>query len=236
MSGFFRFLWRLNAVLAFAALAAVIVFFTLFSKERIKQPLLNYFVPPPPIAKVLPKPDYAYVLEPDLVIGASTDHDDFELYRLMRWGKIKGKPVTPEAAATVNILVTEKKTNTSKWLFTGFDQVIVGQDAMLTGRWYTREPEIDDDVPLHLMVLRIVKADTNGDGVVNAEDRQSLLACRFEGGEPEEFLAADQIWFTSQKGKTYTVAYRDKGKGFFATYSLPDFKLVSQTSIPGMPN
>jgi hypothetical protein len=235
MSGFFRFLWRLNAVLAFAALLVGIAFMTLFSKERIHQPLLNYFIPPP-VQTVKVLPTYSYVLEPDLIVGGSTDTDDFELFRLVRWGKIKGKPVTPEAAATVNILVSDKKKNSKTWLFKGFNRAIIGQEAMLTGRWYYREPEIDEDMPVHLIVLKVVDADTNGDGALNGDDRQALYVCRFEGGEPEKILEADQIWQDNQKGKTFFVSYRETGKAYFATYSLPDFKLVSQDEIPDMPN
>lgn len=236
MSGFFRFLWRLNAVLAFVALLAAIVFLTLFSKERIKQPLLNYFIPPPLAQIVKPVPTYSYVLEPDLVIGGTTAAEDFDLYRLVRWGKINGKPVTPEAAATVNMLVKDKKTNSNKWLFKGFNRVIIGQEPLLTGRWYYHEPVIDEDVPVHLLVVRVVEADTNGDGAFTADDRQTMYVCRFEGGEPEKVLSADQIWFTNQTGKEFLVAYRDKGAAYFATYSLPEFKLLSQTPIEGMPN
>lgn len=235
MSGFFRFLWRVNAVLAFLALLTGIVFMTLFSKERIKQPLLDYIIPPPVQAvKILPT--YTYVLEPDMVIGGTTDTEDFELYRLVRWGKIKGKPVTPEAAATVNILISDKKKDSRTWLFKGSNRVILGQEALLTGRWYFREPEVDEDIPVHLIVLKVVEADTNGDGALDVDDRQSLYVARFEGAEPEKILTADQIWQDNQKGKTFFVSYRDKGKAYFATYSLPDFKLISQSEIPDMPH
>lgn len=236
MAGFFKFLWRLNAVLAFVALLALIVFFTLFSKERIRQPLLNYIIPPPLAGQVKPKPTYSYVLEPDLMVGGSTASQSFELYRLVRWGKIKGRPVTPEAAATVNLLITDKKTKANRWLFGSFNQVIVGQEPLLTGRWYYYEPEIDDDVPVHLMVLRVVDADTNNDGAFTAEDRQTLYVARFEKGDAAKVMSADQIWFTTQKNKEFVVAYRDHGAAMFATYALPDFKLVSQTPIEGMPN
>lgn len=235
MSGFFKFLWRVNAVLAFAALLAAIVFLVLFSKERIDKPVLNYFVPPPAQTVKL-VPTYSYELEQDLVIGGSTASEEFDLYRLVRWGKIKGHPVTPEAAAWVNLLVKDKKTNASKWLFKGFNQVIVGQEPLLTGRWYYHEPEIDDDVPVHLLVVRVADADSNGDGAITAADRQTLYVARFEGGDPEKVLSADQIWFTSQTGKTFLVSYRDKGAAYFATYSLPEFKQISLAPIEGMPN
>jgi len=235
MQGFFKVLWRVNAVLAFLALMAAIVFLTLFSKERVDRPLLNYVIPPP-VAVAKLKPTYTYVLEPDLVVGGRTSNEEFDVYRLVRWGKTKGKPVTPEASATVNILISNKEKNTNSWLFKGSTRVILGQEALLEGTWYYRESEIDEDVPVHLVVLKVVDADTNNDGLYNADDRQTLYACRFEGGEPEKFLEADQIWLDFQKGKTFFVAYRDKGHAYFATYSLPDFKQVSQSEIPDMPN
>jgi len=234
MAGFFRFLWRLNAVLAFVAAVAAIVFLVLFSKERIKQPLMNYIVPPA-VEKVRPKPTYTYVLEPDLVVGASTDTVPFNLYRLVRWGKIKGRPLTPEAAATVNILIADKKTNANSWMFQGFDRTILNQEPLLTGRWYYREPEVDDDVPVRLLVLRVVEADTNGDGSLGDGDRQSLYLYRFDGKPPEKIMSADQVWNTEQIGKLYQVTYRDGEGAWFATYSLPDFKLVSKTEIRDMP-
>jgi hypothetical protein len=237
MPGFFKVLWRINAVLAFLALAAVIVFMVLFSKERITQPLLYYFVPPPAAEKVRPRPTYSYVLEKDLLIGADTEREDFEIYRLVRWGKVNGKPATPEAAATVNLLVTDKKTNTNKWLFPGFDRAIVGQEPMLSGRWYWHEPEIDDDVPIELVVLRVIEADSNGDGALTQDDRQTLYIVRFAATPPapEKLLTADAIWFTAQKAKELQIGYGDKGEGFLAVYSLPDFALVSKTKIDGMP-
>lgn len=236
MQVFFKTLWRVNAVLVFLALIAVIVFVVLFSKERINKPLLYYFVPPPPAAAVKPKPTYSYVLEKDLLVGVDTDREDFEIYRLVRWGKIKGQPVTPEAAATVNLLTVDKKTGAAKWLFPGFDRAIVGQETVLTGRWYWHEPEADDDIPVDLVVLNVVDADSDGDDALTEDDRHTLYVVRFGSGTPpEKLLTADAVWFTMQKNKDYQVGYREKGVGYLATYSLPDFTLTSKTRIEGMP-
>jgi len=235
MAGFFRVLWRINAVLAFAAALLAIVFLTLFSRDRIKQPLLNYFVPQAAVQTVKAPPIYSYSLEPDLVIAASTDQDSFELFRLVRWGKVGGQPATPDASATVNILVVDKKTGNNSWLFKGYDRAITDQEAMLTGHWYYHEPEVDDDVPVELMVLKVVEADSNGDDLLSNADRQSLYVARFQMGPPEKFLSADQIYFTRQQGKEFVVSYRDKGISYFTTFSLPDFKQVKQTIVKDMP-
>ncbi|MDR3526797.1 MAG: hypothetical protein P4L57_05920 [Rhizomicrobium sp.] len=235
MAGFFRVLWRINAVLAFGAALLAIVFLTLFSRDRIKQPLLNYFVPQPLVQAVKAPTAYSYSLEPDLFIGASDNQDDFELYRLLRWGNSSAHPGTPDASATVNILVIDKKTGNNTWLFSGYDRVITGQEAMLTGRWYYHEPQVDDDVPVELMVLKVVEADSNGDGFLSNADRQTLYVARFPTGVPEKILTADQIYFTRQQGKEFLVSYRDKAVSYFTTFSLPDFQQVKQTIVKDMP-
>lgn len=236
MAAFFKWLWRVNAVLVFAALVAVIAFLVLSAKARPTQPLQAYFVPPPPQAAVKSKPAYSYELEKDLLIGANTGRENFEIYRLVRWGKIAGKPVTPEAAATVNLLVADKKTGTNKWLFPGFDRAIVNQETVLTGRYYWHEPEIDDDIAVEIVVLKVIDADSNGDGALTADDRQTLYIARFPAAAPEKLLTADAIWFTMQNKKEFQIGYREKGEGFLAVYALPDFTLVSKTKVEGMPN
>ena len=235
MAGFFRFLWRLNAVLAFVALVAAIVFLTLFSKERVRQPLLNYLVPPS-IQTVKPPPSYTYVLEPNLVLGGSAEPNPFALYRLMRWGKIKSHNGEPDTAAAVNVLIVDKKTKTTQWLFRGFDRVIVSQTPLLLGRWAYDDYEADEIAPVHQVVMRVVEQDTNKDGYLGIDDRQTLYICRFNGKEPEKILSADQIWTADQDGKTYTISYRNGDAATIATYSVPDFKLIEQTKIDVMPN
>jgi len=234
MAGFFRFLWRLNAVLAFFALVAAIVFLTLFSKERIDRPLLNYVVPPI-VQKVSPRPSYTYGLEPDLIVGGSTEANSFALYRLMRWGKIKTHRAENDAAAAVNVLIVDKKTKTTSWLFKGFDRVILAQTPLLLGRWAYDDYAADEIAPIHQVVMRVVEADTNKDGYLTEADRQTLYICHFDGKDPTKILSADQIWTTDQNGKTYTISYRDGDAAYIATYSVPDFTLQEQIKIDDMP-
>jgi len=234
MAGFFRFLWRLNAVLAFAALVAAIVFLTLFSKERIDRPLLAYVVPQlEQTVKV--RPTYTYVLEPNLVIGGSVGDNPFDLYRLVRWGKFKHHRAENDAAAAVNILIVDKKTKTTSWLFKGFDRVILSQTPLLLGRWAYDDYEADEIAPIHQIVMRVIEADTDHDGYLTEDDRQTLYICHFDGKDPIKILSADQIWTMDQSGKTYVVSYRDGKKGYIATYSVPDFTLQDRIEVDGMP-
>jgi hypothetical protein len=235
MAGFFKFLWRFNAVLAFLALATTITFLTFFSKERIDRPLLNYIIPPPPAGVTKPLPSYGYVLEPNLVVGGNVGEEDFKLYRLMRWGKTKQDRAQNDGAAAVNILIVDRKTKKTSWVFKGFDRLIVSQTPMLLGRWAYDDYEASEVAPIHQIVMRVVEKDTNGDGYLTPDDRQTLYICHFNGTEPEKILSADQIWTAEQNGKSYVITYRDGDTAYIATYSVPDFKLVEQIKVDDMP-
>lgn len=237
MAGFFKWLWRVNAVLVFLVLASAIAYLALLLQQRTPQPLASFFdpAPPSPVAVEKPKPTYIYDLEKDLLIGADTNQENFEIYRLVRWGKIEGHPAAPEAATAVNLLVADRKTGANKWLFAGFDRAIVNQEPILTGRWYWHEPEIDDDIPVEIVVLKVIEADTNSDGVLTLADRQTLYVVRLPAAGPEKLLSADFIWFTMQKAKEYQIGYRDNGEGYLSVYSLPDFTLKSKVKIDGLP-
>lgn len=240
MAGFFRILWCINAVLAFFAASAALAFVALMAKDRIDLPLLNNLVSPPqqqqPSSPAVPtKIAYSYQFEPDIFLGPSTDNADFELFRLLRWGKADGHPVTLAASATVNLLVQDKKTNANHWLFSGFDRAILAEVPILTGRWYYHEPQSDDDVPVELMVLRVVEADSDNDGVLTSRDRQTLYAVRLPAAAPEKILTADQIYFTRQMAKTFQVSYREAGHSYLVSYSLPDFKEAVRSEISAMP-
>jgi len=234
MSGFFRFLWRLNALLAFVALVAAIVFLTLFSKERIDRPLINYVVPPV-TQKVNPRPTYTYVLEPDLIVGGSVSDNEFALYRLTRWGKTRTRRAENDGGATVNVLIVDKKTRTSSWLFKGFNQIILSQTPLLLGRWAYDDYEADEIAPIHQVVMRVVDTDTNKDGYLTADDRQTLYICHFDGKDPIAILSADQIWTADQNGKTYVVTYREGKAGYIDTYAVPGFTLIDRIEIDDMP-
>lgn len=230
MAGFFKILGRINAVLAFVALVAALGFIALVSNER-----WSYnWLPTPPAHRSVPvstAPVYRYDLEKDLLIGADTSAPDFEVYRLVRWPSHRPS----DTAVAVNLLVADKKTGTTKWLFDGFHRAILDQEPILTGRWYWKEPEADDDIPVEIVVLKVVEADSNGDGALTLEDRQTLYVMRFPATGPEKLLEADTIWFTTQKNKDYQVGYREKGEGYLATYALPDFTLKSKIAVAGLP-
>jgi hypothetical protein len=231
MAGFFKVLWRINAILAFVALAAALALLVFLCQDRLPLAWLGAPMPQAVAAPPYAPPAYRYDLEKDLLIGADTSAPDFEVFRLVRWPSHR----PADTAVAVNLVVADKKAGSTKWLFDGFNRAILDQEPILTGRWYWKEPEADDDIPVEIVVLKVVEADTNGDGKLSLDDRQTLYVMRFPASGPEKLLEADTIWFTTQKNKEYQVGYRENGEGFLATYALPDFTLKSKIAIAGLP-
>jgi hypothetical protein len=223
--GFFRFLWRLNAILAFAVAVAGLWFIAVMSRDRLPWP--NLLQTPAKAAPQKSAPSYAYALEPDLLVGGPEAYP-IKLYRLVRWDEAKRSTArTPYAtAATVNILVVDKVTGANHWLFHGFDRSILSQDPLMSSVAVNENDDTERGSPIRCLVLRV--ADTGW--------QQSLYVWRYDGNEPLKILTADQIWMADQiERDKYLVSYKTGPLAFFATYSVPDFTLLSQVPIQNMP-
>ncbi len=223
--GFFRFLWRLNAILAFAVAVAVLWFIALMSRDRL--PLPNLLQPAAKAAPHESAPSYTYALEPNLLVGGPEAYP-VKLYRLVRWDEPQRSTArTPYATAeTVNILVVDKQTGENHWLFRGFDRTILSQDPLMSSVAVNETWDTERGSPIRCLILRV--ADTGW--------QQSLYVYRYDAGEPLKILTADQIWMADQiERDKYLVSYKTGASAFFATYSIPDFKLLSQTPIQSMP-
>jgi hypothetical protein len=223
--GFFRLLWRVNAVLAFAVAIAGLWFIAVMSQGRLEWPAL--FQTPAKTEPQKAAPNYTYALEPNLLVGGAEAYP-FKLYRLMRWDEPRRRTArTPYAtAAAVNILVVDKETGANHWLFRGFDRAILSQDPLMSSVAVNETWDTERGSPIRCLVLRV--ADTGW--------QQSLYVWRYDGSEPLKVLTADQIWMADQiERDKYLVSYKTGSLAFFATYSVPDFQLLSQVPIKDMP-
>jgi len=222
--GFFRFLWRVNAILAFAVAVAGLWFIAWMSRDQL--PWHHLFQKPTQTETQHTAP-YTYALEPNILVGGPEAYP-FKLYRLVRWDEsVRRTARTPySTAATVNILVVDKQTGANHWLFRGFDRTIVSQDPLMSSVAINETWETERGHPIRVLMLRV--ADTGW--------QQSLYVWRYDTGEPQKILTADQIWMASQiESDKYLVSYKSGPLAYFATYSIPDFKLLSQTPIRNMP-
>ena len=222
--GFFRFLWRLTAILAFVIVLAGLCFAVWAGKDTL--PWRTLFKPPSAAAKQS-APVYNYALEPNILVGGPEAYP-VKLYRLVRWDEAQRRTArTPYAtAATVNILVVDRESGANRWLFRGNERNILSQDPLMSSVAVNETWDTERGSPIRCLVLRV--ADTAW--------QQSLYVWRYDNNEPLKILTADQIWMADQIEKDkYLVSYKTGPLAFFATYSVPDFKLISQTPIQHMP-
>jgi len=243
---FFRFLWRVDAILlALAgigvAILVIVILLAWLLRPRYEPNPEGHFRPVPKNAEQ----NYTYRLE-DQAYGAALPHQ--KMLALRRW---KGAPasygleeraVVPSStysyADAVNLLVIDTATGASRWLFKGYKRLVVSQDAIYGGgqQWPVPATGRADQKPPIALVIHSVDADTNGDGEIDSKDIQSLYFFRPNDPRAIKFFAADYIL---SKGETdagdYLVVYEKGRSAFAATFHIPDFKLKFLKRLPDVP-
>lgn len=136
-----------------------------------------------------------------------------------------------ETGEVANIMEIDDKTGEGHWLFKGADRNITFRGGVRKGD--LPDGAATDDRPLIGLVLWVVEKDANKDGSYGFEDPISAYVWRFGETKPTKLFEADDGLSTGQmNGKLYAVVYVKGGKHISATYSIPDFKLVSEKVLP----
>jgi hypothetical protein len=251
-NGFFRFLWRFNAL----ALAAVFVIGAGLAVFAVVMPLLRpkfdapvgHYSPVPKAAET----DATYRIEDNAYTGYTfvTSDRRERLLMLRRWS---GSPASyglanqlvearsfssPVALNAVNLLVVNADTGDSHWLFKGYARAIgLGEpiypvDMSLNVR-SNFEPQ--NAAPTG-MILRVHERDDNGDGTLDEKDHTTLYAYQPGKAEPIRLLTADLILSTNQvSAEKYAVVYEKQKAAFVAIYATSDFHLISERPMPNVP-
>jgi hypothetical protein len=247
-NGFFRWVWRLNALLLavgglFLLVMAIMAFFT-----------RPWYGPTPeghfaPVPKGAEKHSTYRIARLEISVG----HED--IFQLGRWD---GSPneyglqdiiVAPRSAVytgpnTVNLLAVDDVSGASHWLFRGYDREIVRQETVTKrdeepGPPTVAAPGTPAPYGNHsiALVIHTIDADTDKDGELTGKDRQSLYIYRPGMGFAVKLLDADLVLSTAQADDAHYLVVYERGRdAIAATYSLPDFKLVSQKRIPPVPD
>jgi len=237
---FFRFVWRFNAILLAAVVFVVLVslgwgLFSLLSISRVYSPEpVGHFAPVPKAAEQ----HYTFRLANSQL---QTSLANEKVLTLQRWPadqneydlSIGSGPSSSRMAQDVNLLAVDRQDANSHWLFHGYDRLIVSQDPVNA----TQPPDSKGTPPVIALVIQSVDADTNKDGELTYKDRQSLYFYDQGTSEAVKFLTADDIIVTEQiEGGKYLVVYENGKVATAATYSIPDFKLLTQKPLPNVPN
>lgn len=240
---FFRFVWRFNALALALGLAAITVVGSLSFVGDLWGPIfrapqsepVGHFAPVPKEAER----NYTYRLESEPLETPGTRERIMILRRWEGEPREYGLADVPRVSSysgpeeqDVNILVIDGDSGASHWLFGGYCRSIISRTPV-----YGAEPDANRSAPpVVAWVMQTVDADTNKDGKLTTKDRQSLYVYRPGAGEAVKFLSADNVLATHQIGADkYLIVYENGKTASAATYSVPDFKLLSQKSLQNVP-
>lgn len=253
---FFRYVWRFNAlVLAVVALFALylagneFIFGPLTDRVAYEEPT-GHFAPVPKAAEK----NYTYRLAAagqQFILG----HE--EVFSLTRWkgepqeyglADIRGSSSDGAETQDVNLLAVDADNSTGHWLFKGYDRMILTKDGVQeswpsaptgTGPTIIRAPGsgVAQDAPSTIaLVIEAVDADTDRDGKITAKDKHSLYVYRAGMTEAVKIITADDFLSVQQIGSDKYLVICENGKtASAATFSLPDFKLLSEKPLPNVP-
>lgn len=224
---FFRWVWRVNGFLLLLLLLGVAAAGVCKLAWHGDRHMFAHWHHKMPAAH--PAAD-AYSLVPN----PSTDMQSAapKAERLYALQKTVAGPVT----RTINLLAVEDGDKSTHWLFKPAERAILAQAPLLG---YEKQPPAEGARRLGLVGLSMVvaEADTNGDGQYTEDDRQTVYVYRFDAEPPLKVLTADRIISSHEfaDNSRVHIVYQSGGKSIAATYSLPDFKLLSEIAVPGLP-
>jgi hypothetical protein len=247
---FFRFLWRFNAAaIALAAVLLILVFawnlmMPLIWHAPVESPPQGHFAPVPKTAER----EYTYRLQGSPLPSHIGDE---QFLTLKRW---RGEPnvygledirtplfASPPSVSSsndeerdVNLLAIDARTASSRLLFHGYQRAILTTDAVTAAK--TSNAVAAPVPPAIAMVIQVISADTNHDGVLDGHDRQSLYVYDGKGGDAVKLLDADFILAMGglDDGR-YLIVSEQGSVATAAIYSVPGFKLVSKAVLPNVP-
>jgi len=240
---FFRFLWRLDAILlALAGLLAISVISTLV----IQNWMLRHPDEPAPEGHFTPVPKAAEESN-TYRLSAQPELDSLpgeQFYVLQRWNgapstyglgdAVVSSPSDFRLTNAVNLLAVNSTTGASHWLFEGYRRAVVDQQSI-----YSKGPPLPDTKPYPhpiVLVIRTVDKDTNNDGLFNLHDRQTLYFYRPGDTRASKFFEADYIISMQEvEGGNLFIVYEKGQSAIAASFRVPDFKLLSQHKLPDVP-
>jgi hypothetical protein len=129
--------------------------------------------------------------------------------------------------STRNLLFIKMSTQESFWLCPDNNTLIWHYDQL-------EEPDrAYNEADVVAIYYRIVKDDTNGDGVLNEEDRVAVALSAPDGRNYTEILSeADNVLgYELTSRDELLVLYQQAGSVFAAKYSLASFQLLSRAEL-----
>jgi hypothetical protein len=233
---FFRVLRRFNMILVAIICLALIAFvgWHLYKTPAVRGSLLGYHhaVAKPLVTKAQVAIQPENYGTPDTIYGPHLN-TVLVLNRNMPFPTAEA----PEAfenyvpRQALNIMVLDEKTGTGHWLFADNKQIITMRDALYEGEAVARTTPATDTRPVLGMVMVVVP-----DAAAKTAKLQAIYAWTKQLGTAKKLVDTDEMVSISQTAENrYVVIYRKGPATRSATYSVPDFKLLSDVELPAAP-
>ena len=226
-TGFFKYVWRFNALaIAGAATACILLSLyaglTIFKEETRKRRVTN-------VVNVDPQDK----ISEEFSLGtprpiAATTHVQVPLFRGQSYGA--GSIYSKGTRQEVNLLFLNVATNESRWLFNGVGQLLLDNHTL-----FNKLKDAPDQPRAAIAVLHVVvERDTNGDKRLTEKDAISLAASAADGTNYRKLIdGIDQLYFVQQiADDKVLVLYQKNRETISELYGVPSMAPLMQASLP----
>jgi hypothetical protein len=170
---------------------------------------------------------------------AETPKEATTTFRYSLYAMVRGASFEPgefyRGPETVNLMDIDSKTGEGHWLFKGTNRNITMRDGVREGD--LPENATSDSRPLVGLVLWVDENVTDKDKAPTLNRNVSVYYWKNGTAEPVKLLTAEDGVSTGQiDGKRYGIVYKKGGKSISVIYSVPDFKIVAEKTLPDVPN
>ncbi len=227
---FFKFLWRVNAVLiAFFAVAGFLVasfvfykFVSEVTRERSVRNVVN--LSPQSVEK-----EKFELGHPDMI--EASDYIKIPLMRLQNYGD---NYFSKSASSEVNFLFFNIKDRSSRWLAPTNSQLIQ-MDFLVYDTLRTDTHSDKNQVPRKPLrfIFKVVEADTDENGRMTVKDKTSVFTSGIDGsGYTRLVEAADEVLMIRQTtDEQFMVIYNKDGQAYYQGFDVRDAKPVFDGKI-----
>jgi hypothetical protein len=224
-SGFFKHVWRFNA-LAIAGAAIVCILLGLYAavtilKEETRSRRVTNVV------NVGEKDDASEEFSlGDPAIVAGTPYVRIPLFR----GQSYAASYKRGTLTAVNYLFLNTSTNESRWLFERAGQLIIDSQVLFS-KLKTSPDELRTGVGV---VHAVVERDSNGDNRLTEKDAVSLATSAVDGANYRKLIEGIERLYSFQQiaDDKVLVLYQKNQQTISELYSVPRMERLMQTNIP----
>ena len=235
---FFKWLWRINAMGLFFLIGAGLYSFIKNellrpSTYEIKEPITSVAKDPKGVEKwVLGYEKTVYGSDYSMVPLVSK-YSKVKALNQVTYSQVNNIEIYNENLAK-NILFVNRKDNSSSWLFSTNNQLIVDYYPFIDDVERVSSPQSTEKIKAKVVYYKIIDKDTNGDKIVTLEDKQNFALSDVSGKKYRVIVReVDRIVsMHSVDNKELHLVYQQNGVGYALKVDMETFKVMSDVLLP----